>query len=115
MSGIKILGLGALMATGFGLSSCSDEMNKNCENAKEYVYKSRINADGFIKQDDINSFKKLNDSINNINYKELRNFAWVKEANKIKLKHAIDSTRTATRKQIFDSLDLAKKAVKHLK
>lgn len=33
----------------------------------------------------------------------------------IKIQKAIDSTRMATRKQILDSLDLVKKAVKHLK
>ena len=40
---------------------------------------------------------------------------WQKELVKIKIKNAIDSTKNATKKQIFDSLKLAKKAIKHLK
>lgn len=42
MSGIKMLGLGTLMATGIGLSSCTDQMATRCESAKDYVYKSKL-------------------------------------------------------------------------
>lgn len=110
MSGIKMLGLGTVAACGVGLSSCGPMSADICDDwaneARSQVIKSNtLTASGL---------DSIDKSVDPLMYADKAK-VWVNKLHKMNMKNAIDSTRNATRKQIFDSLELAKKAVRHLK
>lgn len=120
MSGIKMLGLAILTTTGISFSSCSNDLELKKQNYKNYVFKSGITADKFQALDD--SIEKLSGNRTYTSGTEgidgIKAFAWKEIVDKIKLKHNNDSIKKtaidSTRKAVLDSVELAKKAVKHL-
>lgn len=126
---VRMIGLSTLAALGVGLSSCN-EADNYFKSIEENSKKTIIN-NGVAYNDYINMGKRIDSSVAAkpfLSRYVSRDVAlgWKNEANKIlkakcsadsakKIQAIIDSTRNATRKQIFDSLELAKKAIKHLK
>lgn len=115
MNGIRTFGFAILVAGGSALTSCGDPQLQMLENNnRNIVMKSGIRADKFLKLDDSIGHIKAKGLETEGAFSALRALAWQKEIDKINKKHIIDSTRNATRKAVLDSVELAKKACKHL-
>lgn len=113
MNGIRMLALGTVVAGGLGLSSCKIS---NVDENKKIVQESGISAKNFEKLSSVNdAFWVNNLTSQQEGWQKLADSVVWSAKMKQKVAQAIDSTRTATRKALLDSLDLAKKAVRHLK
>jgi len=111
MSGIKMLGFATVLAGGMGLASCSTPMADKEQMLEKAYIDAGVPADKFLKvKDSIFVLSTKHSYFSNDSYCGVRAFAWEKELDKIKLNHAVDSTRNVTRQQILDSLaNVAKK------
>jgi len=112
MNKIKAFCLSTLVAGSTTFSSCSRVASERCEKNKTFIMKSGIRADEFNQMNERVSKKALKLATFNKPWEDFMHIGWENAADSTKLKHACDSTKIVTTKQVLDSLKRAGKLLK---